>query len=72
MIANKKNINKLKELGFKKLNPRKYVFKDLIAYLPLEGEYIFFKYNGKDLPIINNIKSIKKIIEGIYEYIFVK
>lgn len=34
------------------------------------GEYITFKYCGKELPIIDKIESIEKIIQGIYEYKF--
>lgn len=33
-------------------------------------DYISFKYEGKSLPIISEIKSIEKIIQGIYEYKF--
>jgi hypothetical protein len=70
MTATENNLKKLEELGFTKINSKKYVFKDLVAYLPLEGEYISFKYGKERLPIIDNIKSVEKIIHGIYEYMF--
>lgn len=70
MEANKENIEKLKGLGFKENNSKKLVYKDITANMLLEGEYISFKYDGKSLPMIQKVESIKKIIEGIYEYKF--
>jgi hypothetical protein len=68
MKTTTKNIEQLKQLGFKEINPKKLVYKDVTAYMPLDGTYIFFKYCGKELPIISEISTIKKLLEGIYEY----
>ena len=70
MKATKENIEGLLQLGFKEVNKKKYIYEDLVAYIPLQGEYLSFKYGKEKLPIINTIASIKKLIEGIYEYKF--
>ena len=66
MTATAENIEALKELGFNEFKKGKFIYMDLRAYI--FQDYIFFKYDGRDLPLIDKIESIKKIIEGIYEY----
>jgi hypothetical protein len=68
----KENVEGLKKIGFKEVNSKKLIYEDIVAYMPLEGEYISFKYDGKRLPIIDKVKSIEMLIKGIYEYKFSK
>lgn len=72
MVNTKENIEGLKQIGFKEVNSKKLIYEDIVAYMPLEGEYISFKYNGKQFPIIDKVESIEMIIKGIYEYKFLK
>jgi len=57
-------LNEILEIGFQK-SGKKYVFKDISA--TVFERYIFFKYSGKDLPIIDSIDRLKMIIKGIYD-----
>lgn len=72
MVNTKENVEGLKRIGFKEINSKKLTYEDIVAYMPLEAEYISFKYEGKQFPIINKVESIEKIIKGIYEYKFSK
>lgn len=71
MIASVENIEQLKQIGFKEVKEGKiYKFRDVVA--KESGGYLSFYYDSKSIPIINKIESVKKIIEGIYEYMFEK
>ena len=70
MKNTKENIEQLKQIGFKEVNTKKLIYEDILAYMPLEGGYIDFKYDGKRLPIISKVESVEMIIKGIYEYKF--
>jgi len=68
MEATKENIEALKELGFKESKKGQYVYMDI--KVTTFQDYLSFFYCGKSLPIISKVESIKKIIQGIYEYKF--
>jgi len=72
MVNTKENIEGLKQIGFKEVNSKRLIYEDIVAYMPLEGEYISFKYYGKQFPIIGKVESIEMVIKGIYEYKFTK
>lgn len=68
MLVTNQNIKSLIDLGFKEIKKETYAYIDIKT--TIYGAYITFKYCGKELPIIDKIESIEKIIQGIYEYKF--
>lgn len=70
MEATKENIDGLKKLGFKENKKGQYFYMDLKCN-EFKG-HLFFKYDSKDLPLIQEVESIDKIIQGIYEYKFLQ
>jgi len=58
------NLEKIKELGFIEIKKNIFEFKSLKA--AIYEDYIFFRYCGKDLPIIEDINQLTHLIKGLY------
>lgn len=54
----------LEHLGFKQSNKSTIQYKDIQG--KISGEYIFFSYCGKSLPIMDDEDQLKTLIRGIY------
>lgn len=57
-------LEQLVEVGFKKANSKTYIYKDIKA--TIYHDYIFFKYRGKEIPVIDTVENVKHLIKGLY------
>lgn len=57
-------LSQLEEIGFNRVNSKTYTYKDIKA--TIYHDYIFFKYSGKEIPVIDEVENMKHLIKGLY------